>query len=493
MHLAHQSPWDLFAMLGWHAAHGRTFTAEDDRPGAEPVVILGDEIFQRRYRGDPSIVGKRVLVNARPHTVVGVMPPNFEFPKTRSSTRRSRSSPTIGPGPSAGCSLARLKDGVTIEQAGSDSRRSPRSSPGAPRGQRRLERRRAAAPRGVHSDDVELIIWTMMGAVTLVLLIACANIANLLIARASVRQREISIRARSARRWRIVRQLVTEAILLGLMAAPIGMVLAVVGLRWLDSAIPGRHSLLHPLGGRSPRDACTIVVSIVTGIIFGLAPAFQATRVNLHESLKEEAGREARAAARGCGTRSWSSRLLRRWCCWWGRRSSSGASRQFRSATPVSKAAPLMTMRFFLTGDAYQTPEAGPRTVDIVRRVESLPGVRAAFASNLIPLGGGGGGGRARPSRAGPTPKGEEPNIGLTAVTPHLHRTLDVRILRGRDFTDAEADAKRRWRSSTRRWRISSGRIRMRSAAIQGGGCGHQRRVVHGHRRRRRLLPQRDG
>ena len=148
-------------------------------------------------------------------------------------------------------------------------------------------------------DDVELIIWTMMGAVTLVLLIACANIANLLIARASVRQREISIRAAlGAGRWRIVRQLVTEAILLGLMAAPIGMVLAVVGLRWLDSAIPRTTFPLHPLGGRSPRDDHTIVVSIVTGIIFGLAPAFQATRVNLHESLKER-------STGGQGRRAW--------------------------------------------------------------------------------------------------------------------------------------------------------------------------------------------
>jgi putative ABC transport system permease protein len=439
--------WDLFAMLGWHAAHGRTFTAEDDRPGAEPVVILGDEIFQRRYRGDPSIVGKRVLVNARPHTVVGVMPPNFEFPENQKLYTPLALFAHDRPRTERGLfTLARLKDGVTIERAGSEltaiaaqlAKEYPVDNDGWSAVVQPL--REEFIP-----DDVELIIWTMMGAVTLVLLIACANIANLLIARASVRQREISIRAAlGAGRWRIVRQLVTEAILLGLMAAPIGMVLAVVGLRWLDSAIP-RDDIPYFIHWAVDRRAMayTIVVSIVTGIIFGLAPAFQATRVNLHESLKERSG------TGGQGRRAWlrntlvvvevaASLVLL-----------VGASLFVRSFQTIQKrdagfeAAPLMTMRFFLTGDAYQTPEARAlRTVDIVRRVESLPGVRAAFASNLIPLGGGGGGGRA--TVEGRTyPKGEEPNIGLTAVTPHLYRTLDVRILRGRDFTDAEPDAKR--------------------------------------------------
>jgi putative ABC transport system permease protein len=438
--------WDLFSMLGQPVAHGRSFTAEDDRPNAEPVVILGDEIFQRRYKGDPTIVGRRVLVNAQPHTVIGVLPPNFEFPENQKiytplaplAHDRPRTDRPL-------FTFARLKDGTTIERAGSEitavAAQLAKDYPVEQEG-------RGAAVKTLHDefipDDVRLIIWTMMGAVTLVLLIACANIANLLIARASVRQREISIRAAlGAGRWRIVRQLLTEAVLLGLMAAPIGMGLAVIGLRWLDSAVPP-DDIPYYIHWAVDRRAMTytIIVSILTGIIFGLAPAFQATRVNLHESLKER-------STGGQGRRAWlrnslvvvevaASLVLL-----------VGASLFVRSFQSLQKrdagfdAAPLMTMRFFLTGEAYETQEARAlRTADVVRRVESLPGVRAAFASNLIPLGGGGGGGRV--TVEGRTyEKGEEPNIGFTAVTPHMYRTLDVRILQGRDFTDAEAEAKR--------------------------------------------------
>ena len=240
--------------------------------GAWPDVYRGGRSPRRRAGGRSSATrsfsgateaippssASRVLVNARPHTVVGVMPPNFEFPENQKlyiplaplAHDRPRTERGLFP-------LARLKDGVTVERAGSEltaiaaqlAKEYPVENDGW-----------GAVVLPLHEefipDDVELIIWTMMGAVTLVLLIACANIANLLIARASVRQREISIRAAlGAGRWRIVRQLLTEAILLGLMAAPIGMALAVVGLRWLDSAMPARrHSVLHPLGGRSARD-----------------------------------------------------------------------------------------------------------------------------------------------------------------------------------------------------------------------------------------------
>jgi putative ABC transport system permease protein len=446
-HLGAAISWDLFELLGQPAAIGRTFSAEDDRPGAEPVVILGDELWQRRYQRDTSIVGRRVLINARPHTVIGVMPPNFEFPERQKlwvplapfahdAKRTERGLMT----------LARLKPGVTIDRAqGELTAIAARLAAEYPNDNDGWSALVQPLSELFIPDDVQLIIGTMMGAATLVLLVACANVANLLLARASVRQREISIRAAlGAGRGRIVRQLLTEAVILGLFAAPLGAALAFVGLRWMDSAIPpddipyyihwaiDRRALVYTAG-----------VSVLTGVLFGLAPAFQATRTNLHESLKEGKG----AGVQGRRTRlrnalvvaevALSLVLL------------VGASLFVRSFVNLQTrsggfdTAPLMTMRFYMTGDAYETDESKAlRAADIVRRVESLPGVQAAFASNLIPLGGGGGGGRALVE--GRTfPKGEEPNVGIAGVTPHLLRTLDVRLLQGRDFTDAEGDEKR--------------------------------------------------
>ncbi|HEX2444954.1 MAG TPA: ABC transporter permease [Vicinamibacterales bacterium] len=438
--------WDLFQLLGQPVAHGRHFSTEDDRPNAEPVVILGDEIFQRRYKGDASVIGRRVLINARPHTVVGVMPPNFEFPENQKLYTPLAAFAHDTPRAQRNLfTFARLKDGTTIDQARDElsavAARLAREYPTDNEGWTTLVQplREAFIP-----DDVELVIWAMMAAVTLVLLIACANIANLLIAKASARQREISIRAAlGAGRWRIVRQLLTEAVLLGLMAAPIGLALAVLGLRWLDSAIPP-DDIPYYIHWSVDRRAMiyTIIVAILTGIVFGLAPAFQATRTNLHESLKEGKG------TGGQGRRAWlrntlvvvevaASLVLLIAASLFVR---SFMSLQDRNAG--FDASPLMTLRYFMTGDAYQTPESRSlRTANIVRRVEALPGVRAAFASNMIPLGGGGGGGRVTVEGRS-FPKGEEPSIGFTAVTPHMYRTLGVSVQRGRDFTDAEAESK---------------------------------------------------
>ena len=334
-----------------------------------------------------------------------------------------------------------------------------------------------------------------MGAVTLVLLIACANIANLLIARASVRQRRSRSAPRSAPgRWRIVRQLLTEAILLGLMAAPIGMALAVVGLRWLDSAIPPDDiPLLHPLGGRSPRDDLHDHRRDRDRHHLRPRPGVPGDAANLHESLKEGSG------TGGQGRRAWlrntlvvvevaASLVLLM-----------GASLFVRSFQNLQKrdagfeAAPLMTMRFFLTGDAYQTPESRAlRTVDIVRRVESLPGVRAAFASNLIPLGGGGGGG-ARPSRAGAFRRARS-RTSASRPSRRTYRTLG----RVAFCAAAISPMPKQRRSAARDRQRDDGETALAESGcarppIQGGGDGHRRRVVHGHRRRRRLLPQRDG
>jgi predicted permease len=282
----------------------------------------------------------------------------------------------------------------------------------------------------------------MMGAVSFVLLIACANVANLLLARATARHREVAIRtALGAGRWHIVRQLLTESVVVALLGGAGGALLAVWGTDLIWLGIPPESDTPYYIQWAVDGSTLlyTVVVSIVVGVVFGLAPALEATRPNLQESLKE--GGRGAAGARKHRLRNalvvaevaLSLILL------------VGASLFVRSFVKAYQAsggfdtAPLMTLRFAMAGDVYTGPGPKMRRVeDLVRRVEALPGVVAATASNTIPLGGGGNG-SSIVIDGKPVSPGEEPSIFWTGVTAHWFRTLDVPIAAGRDFTEREA------------------------------------------------------
>ena len=438
--------WTLFGMTGDRPVLGRDFNAADDLPGAPPVVMLSDHVWRMRYGSDPTVVGRTISVNGLPHTVIGVMPPKFAFPENHrlwvtvarygEATARDQRGLQI---------FARTKPGVSLDRARAEL---ASLAAGLAKTYPAENEDWGLTARNVRQwllpESVKLMMLTMMGAVTLVLLIACANVANLLLARASVRHREISIRAAlGAGRWRIVRQLLTEAVLIGLISAPIGVGLAWIGLRWIELGMPPEsvpYFIRWSLDARSL--VYTIGISVLTGIVFGLAPALQAARGNLQESLKE--------GGRGnvSGSRAWlrsslvvaeialslvlligSSLFMRSFL-------------NLQTATLGFNTKPLMTMRFYLPGTQYETPEARAlRIEDITRRVETLPGVRDAFASNFVPLSGGGGGGRILVEGKS-VERGKEPIVGVTAATAHFRQVLDVPLLRGRDLTDAEGTTK---------------------------------------------------
>jgi putative ABC transport system permease protein len=400
-------------------------------------------VWERRYQKDPAIVGRAITINSRPHTVIGVMQPKFLFPENsrlwvpiasylETSPRNFRNVQVF----------TKLKPGVTVEQARSDVQG--------------LAARLAAAYPATNEnwsvlfrdlstwmlpDDVKLVILTMMGAATLVLLIACSNVANLLLARASARQREISIRAAlGAGRWRIVRQLLTEAVFIGLLAAPLGVAVAYIGIKMLDSAMPVDevpYFITWSVNARSL--VYTITIAMLTGIVFGLAPAMQAVRSNLQSTLKEG----------GRGNAGGSRALMRNTLVVVEVAMSLvllvGASLFVRSFLNLQTAsigfdtAPIMTMRVALPGTAYEAPDARLRRMDdIVKRVQALPNVQSAFASNFVPMGGGGGGGRvAIEGRS--VESGKEPGINFTGVAGNVRQTLGLELLRGRDFTEAES------------------------------------------------------
>jgi putative ABC transport system permease protein len=436
--------WNLFPMLGEHPVLGRDFTEEDDRPGAPPVVMLSDGLWRRRFAADPSIVGRSIIVNGTVHAVAGVMRPRFQFPQVseiwtplvpleHASARGER---TLYP-------VARLLPGAAIESASRDVAGIATRLERVYRENESWTARAAPLRDELMPVQLRLATAAMLGAVSLVLAIACANVANLLLARATGRQREMAVRtALGAGRWRLVRQLLTESVILGLISAPLGVLIAYALITSITRTIP--PAVIIPyyfVWTVNPRViAYTTFVSAMTGLVFGLVPAVQAGRASITTALKD-GDRRARNRLRAVfvvAEVALSLMLL------------VGASMFVRSVLNIYNSEvgfdtrALMTLRLFMTGDGYATPEAiTARANDLVQRIESLPGVTAAFASNLVPLSFGGG-------SAGIVPEGitveagKEPSVTFFATTAHALDTLSQTMRAGRNFTDAEASTRSR-------------------------------------------------
>ncbi len=436
--------WNLFPVLGIHPVLGRQFVEADDRPGAPPVVMLSHGLWQRRYREDASIVGQTVLVDQTPHTVIGVMPPRFQFPQVAELWLPAV--PLVHDQPRSERMLlpvARLAAGANLAAASGDLSDAARRLEQAHREDAGWSARAAPLRDDLMPVQLQLATTAMLGAVSLVLIIACANVANLLLARATGRQREIAVRtALGAGRGRLIRQVLTESVLLALLSAPLGLLLAYASLDAMMAAIPPTVMVPYYVDWSMNTRVVlyTTIASVTTGLLFGLAPALQAGRASLVGALKDggrgAAGSRSRARLRSTLVVvevALSLMLL------------VGASLFVRSILNIYRAdagidtSSLMTLRLFMAGDAYDRPEAmTARVDDVVRRIEALPGVAGAFASNLVPLAGGGGSAGLVVEGTTLEP-GKEPRISYFAATSHAIETLDQTLLAGRDFTDAEA------------------------------------------------------
>ncbi|HEV2837664.1 MAG TPA: ABC transporter permease [Pyrinomonadaceae bacterium] len=424
---------------------GRNFTEDETQPGKDRVVIITHRLWQRRFGGDPNILNKNITLNSVSYTIVGVMPEGFDFPNAAdlyapfappselAQNRRFHSFYVIG----------RLKPGVSIQSAQADINNITA----------RLEQQYPETNTGLGATVYPIVadavrkydtgVWVGMGAVAFVLLIACANVANLMLARASGRQREIALRAAlGASRWRIIRQLLTESVIVALLGGALGVLVAVWGIDALRAANPGDAAKFAPgwnqLGINLPVLAFTLGLSVLSGLVFGLAPALQVSKPNLNESLKEgsrqSSGRSHRLRSSLVVFEIALSLVLL-----------VGAGLFFRSFLTLFKTDPgfnpenMLTMNLILPRAKYKDePQTAAFYTDLVQRVKAKPGVESAAAVNYLPLGGSNSSDSYLvEGEAEPRP-GDE-NIGRYRVcTPGYFNTMRIPILKGRAFTDQD-------------------------------------------------------
>ncbi len=308
---------EFFPLLGIQPALGRNFTREEDTPNGPKSVLLGHGLWQSRFGGDPEVLGRTITLNQQSYTVVGILPARFQYPEPFQLWTPLALGETggtfvrYGEGMMLLKAIARLKPGVTLQQAQAELQTiaqriqpgGPTATPGGnprPRGEGGEGEggeggggsEGALTLVGLHEQvvgEVKGALLVLLGAVAFLLLIACANVANLLLARAAARQREMAVRAAlGAGRWRIARQLLTESVLLSLAGGGLGLLLALWGVQALGQWNDAGLAAMHGIGIDAWVLAFTLGVSVVTGLVFGLAPAVQAWRTDVNAALKEE-------------------------------------------------------------------------------------------------------------------------------------------------------------------------------------------------------------
>ena len=444
---------EIFNVLGVEPLLGRTFLPEDGEAANMNVAVLSYPLWQRRFGGQSNIVGQQLTLSGINFTVIGVMPPSFQFHiKSRSGTGRPAELWSILPMPvGAGANdrgrflsvVGRLKNGVSAEQAAAELRTiEARLSDEAPEFNKNYSAE-VLPLRDQFFGNVRRPLWLMLGAVGFVLLIACANVANLLLSLATSREKEIAVRAAlGARRFRIVRQLLTESLLLALLGSALGLGLAYLGIKALVLISPRELVSLQGVGLNLTVLAWTLAVSLLTGIIFGLAPALHVSRLNLNDALKDGGKSESAQA---------------------------GGSRRLRSALVVSEIALAVVLlasaglliRSFIrlqqVDRGFETDNLLTMVVPVpvsryredaqfvnffseaLERIRHLPNVRSAGMVNYLPLYGGLGSATGFKIEGRPEPPpGQGPSTDVRVADAGYFQTMGIPLLRGRNFSDSE-------------------------------------------------------
>jgi putative ABC transport system permease protein len=418
---------EFFSTLGIEPLLGRDFLAEEDSPGATPAAILSYGFWRRRFGNDPGIIGKQLTLNNQSFTVIGITPANFQFGEEADitvpiglSAERFR---LRGRDPGADV-VARLKPNVSEQQAETElnliAARLEQQFPETNKGRRA----RVTPLHEFFVGDVRQPLLILLGSVGLVLLIACANVANLLLVRSSARRKEMAVRVvLGASRGAIIRQLLTESVLLAALGAALGILLALLGTSFITGHLPDGIPRLHEADVDAPVLVFTLAVSLLTGLLFGLAPALQVSRLNLNEGLKE------------------------------GERGSSGRRQRLRSVLVVGEVALTLTLligaglliqsfrRVLQVDPGFKVQNLLTMQVSVnnpeqlQQNVRNLPGVKSVAVSDGLPFGMANYPGFIIEGRPGPDNKGS----GLRySVSPDYFRTMGIELIKGRVFTAAD-------------------------------------------------------
>jgi putative ABC transport system permease protein len=443
---------NLFSMLSVSAALGRTLQASmDSVDGANDVVVLSSELWQRRFGSDPRIVGSNILLDGKPQTVVGVMPRGFQFfvkhgsfgqeqaevwaPMTFSEKSRSFHGRYLQ-------AIGLLRPGVSLPQAQAAMTSLALSLEAQDPESMKNWTFNLVPLRSQLVGAIQPALRVLLGAVGLVLLIACANVGTLLLARSKSRSHEIAIRvALGAKPWQITRQVLTESFLLAAMSGAAGLLLA----RWSASALFAvAPKGLIPLEGAQVDLrvlAFTAGIAALTGLLFGSVPALQASGARPNEELKE-GGRSDSEGIHGRRTRNsfvvaeialalvllaGSGLLIR-------------SFNRLLAVDPGFQSKGILTARVELPSSKYKDdPKISEFYAQLLERIRQLPGVRFASADAYLPFTGGIAGTGVDVEGRPPLPPAEQPEVDVAIVEPHFFETLGIPVLSGRSFTDREA------------------------------------------------------
>jgi len=448
-----RSSANLFSLIGVTPLLGRTFLTEEDKEGGNRVVILGHALWQSRFGSDPGIVGKPITLDNESYTVVGVMPSNSQFPVGFGYMGKVLNDPIDLYVPLAATgdearrgsysffAIGRLKPGVRFEQARAEMTTI----------EKRLELQYPDGNTGIgislvptHEQTVKEIrpaLLVLVGAVAFMLLIACANIANLLLARAASRQKEIAIRtALGASRLHILRLLLTESLLLSLAGGCLGFLLALWGGDALMALAPDNIPRLNEVGVDARVFGFTVAVSLVTGILFGLVPAVHAARPNLNEDLKE-GSKGAMGGGAGKRTRSVlvSVEVALSLVLLIGAGLMIKSFIRLRQTNPGFNPENVLAVDLTLSDSRY--PEDRQQAAffqEALDRIQSLTGVQSAGATTALPLTLSMSGSDFRIEGRPEPEAGKEMIIYKGSVTPDYFRTLGIPLIKGRDFSDRD-------------------------------------------------------
>jgi predicted permease len=442
---------NYFKMIGITPILGRDFGPEDDGPGGPPVVMLSNAVWQQRYGSVPSVLGTQVRLNGITATVIGVMPQGLGFPQgeqiwlpmsqfppaLRQQPRQARNFFVIG----------RLAGGVTIEQA-----RAELNAIGGALATKYPDTNKDLAPypdplQGlIVGSQIRLLFWTLLGAVGFVLLIACSNVANLLLARAARRTGEMSVRvAIGASRWQVIRQLLTESVLLAFVAGALGLLLSVAGIRWFDAET---QNVGRPFWMVFSMDWRTFgflfAVCIVTGVLFGLAPALHVSRTNVNETLKEG----GRSGSTGIRARRWANSLIVAQLALT-LVLLAGAGFMMRSFFEMYNrdigidTSRVLTMQMILPVRKYPTAESRSRFMaQVEERLSTTADIEAVSIATSLP----GGGGGARPLEFAGRPnvaENEQPRVTWLSVGSRYFDAIGAPVVQGRAFAESDGLAGR--------------------------------------------------